>query len=395
MLAKLLNDIQGGRWQTGIGQARKSATKLEAGKLKGNLPAVKFSGVFRGLSAADLIRHSGLLMLDVDGVPIQARRGLRLTFADDPHVLAFFTSPSGNGLKIIVPVRANDAHTHRLCFDASKAHFKPLLPSGAVLDQQPLSVAGNCFVSHDPDLWRATEPRAVFQASTETGKVEDMSPHSPPQAADEEKIPSHKTIGQPHIYGTPPAPGFPLPGVVDATIWANWLKRVPHRPSARNATIKERAPLLLNLVAPENAAWLLLRWFDQAPARLFSASRDDHWRETLAAIKGCLESWPANRKVGLNVAEREAYRTLRDDRQRDSFRICRSLSLANDNKATRRFFLSDKQLGDRLACDSRSAARQLEYLANREIIRITAKGTEWKKGMGIKPQAARYQWLLA
>lgn len=400
-LARLLDDIKGSRWRSDVDQIRGAASKREADALKEKLPAAKFSGEFRGLSASDLIRHSGLLALDVDGVPEPAMRGLRLTLADDAHVLAFFRSPGGRGLKILVPVQARDGDAHQRCFDSARTHFAPLLPAGAVFDQQPRSVAANCFVSNDTELWLTSEPRRVFgPAVAEGGENTPLLPRPTPKAA-EEGVPSQKTVGQTYIYRSPPPPpGFGLPSVVDVSVWGNWVKRVPYRPGGRNAAIIGRVPLLLNIVAPQNAALLLLRWFDQAPPGMFKDSRAVHWDETIAAIKGCLQSWPTNRKVGLSKKEREAYNALRDDqddRQRATFRICRSLSLAADNRASRTFQMSDGSMAERLGCPLRGGARQLEYLTRNRIIEIIEPGQPWaKKKDGVKftPRATSYRWLL-
>src|SRR5690606_3832976 len=118
---------------------------------------------------------------------------------------------------------------------------------------------------------------------------------------------------------------------------------------------------------------------------------DEHWQESVAAIQGCLESYPDHPKVGLTSKERAGYAALRDDRPRATFRICRSLSLSKKNES-RVFFLSAEQLGERLGCACQCAARQFEYLMKAGALELVELGERWSQGT--KARSTRYRWLL-
>ena len=75
------------------------------------LPAVTFSGTFpKGKrKAKHLADHSGLITIDIDGLPPEQIPQLLAELAEMPHVVLAFVSPSGLGIKVIVPC-GSDTH---------------------------------------------------------------------------------------------------------------------------------------------------------------------------------------------------------------------------------------------------------------------------------------------
>jgi len=405
-LGSVLDGIKSGRWAVAVAKVRNAPSQDEAEGHKRQLAAIKVSGVFNGQDARSLVSHSGLICLDIDGAKDADFSDLRRKLRSDPFVLAFFTSPSGFGLKVIVAAKATDAETHSACFSIAKSHFKPFLPANTELDCHPSNVASNCFVSFDRKIWRATKPRMAFSSDSNRpprGECGIDIPHVVESI--EKELPSPSSpIGhlgsssgiEDNTHQNPtsaPPPGqILLPGVVDTHIWARFMKAVPHRQGRRNEAIRDRVPILINLVDRRYVELLLLRWYDEAPAGVFKDSRSRHLHEIRCAIEGCLKSWATNAKVGLSKNERLAYQNLRDERQRTTFRIFRSLSLAKPNYPSRTFFITERHLGDRLGCLPEAAARQFDYLEKAGIIALVEKGSSWEAHK--RALASRYQWLL-
>jgi P4 family phage/plasmid primase-like protien len=122
-------------------------------------------------------RHSGILQADFDGkdnpqlTPAETRDALK----SDPHVLAAFVSPSGEGVKALVriPARIED---HAAAFDAAKAHYMEKF--GLAMDRAARDIGRLCFLSWDPDLWvnaaavaiEPTQPELPARRSGPTSK---------------------------------------------------------------------------------------------------------------------------------------------------------------------------------------------------------------------------------
>ncbi len=88
---------------------------------------------------------------------------LRGKLASDPEVLMIFTSPGGDGLKVMFGL-------HEKCFDAAqyKLFYKIFAQAFArkfqlnqVVDSQTCDVTRACFISHDPTAWYNPEALPV------------------------------------------------------------------------------------------------------------------------------------------------------------------------------------------------------------------------------------------
>lgn len=162
-LSHVLETIQNGTYQARVEELRKLAR--EKGKsayteAKKRLPAFTASGEVDHQNR--LITHSGLLQLDFDELDGTAETA-REKVSRDPHVAAAFISPSGNGLKVLVPIFAGD---HAEGFRAASTYFKDKLSMEA--DKQVKEPGRLCFVSDDPHLYR--NPRAEpIRSSPKTG----------------------------------------------------------------------------------------------------------------------------------------------------------------------------------------------------------------------------------
>ncbi len=184
--AAILSGIREGRWREAVERIRltfretrerldvEAATRAIA-TLKCALPAVIFAGEFGSRTAKALKRHSMLMVLDFDhlGSAVASTKAL---LARNAHVLAVFVSPSGDGLKIIVPVEAHDAATHTACFRQAEQYFAD--EYGLNVDPAGKDVSRLCFVSYDSELIMRAEAEAFGpQADVEQKAEPSRSPH--------------------------------------------------------------------------------------------------------------------------------------------------------------------------------------------------------------------------
>ena len=161
-LPKFMDDISSGRWADLIRRVRDAVARgdsdaADAEKLK--LPAALPSGIFQKRSSEGLRQRSGLICADLDGLGDQLL-GFRQLIEADPHTLGCFLSPSGTGLKILLPVDL--ARSHAEAFRAMRRHF--LEQFGLEIDEACKDVCRACFVSYDPDAYLAKDARVLTYA---------------------------------------------------------------------------------------------------------------------------------------------------------------------------------------------------------------------------------------
>ena len=129
------------------------------------LPAVTFSGIFpKGKRKAQhLVDHSGLITIDIDGLPPEQIPDLLAELAQMPHVVLAFVSPSGLGIKVIVrvdPIPANDLE-HKGAYQACLDFFEDLASEYSFeIDTSGKDCSRMCFLAHDP--------LAIFHTDTPT-----------------------------------------------------------------------------------------------------------------------------------------------------------------------------------------------------------------------------------
>ena len=147
-----------------------SQTDAEAyATLKVGLPAVTFSGVFQ--NRRTLVLHSGMVVLDFDDVDVGS---LKADVVHNRHVLLAFISPSGAGLKVVVPVSPvpKDAGEHKMAFSQVCENFS---------EYETLDTCGNdvtrlCFLSHDSQLIFNPDASAVLWEQPTRGSEESHKP---------------------------------------------------------------------------------------------------------------------------------------------------------------------------------------------------------------------------
>lgn len=119
---------------------------------------VTFSGVFTKRTDKELVNHSGLLCLDFDHVSNLLH--LKKLLLKDPYFETelLFTSPSGNGLKWIIPINIHQV-THAQYFQAVSNYLKHnyLIEP----DKSGKDISRACFLCHDPNVY--IHPKYLIQ----------------------------------------------------------------------------------------------------------------------------------------------------------------------------------------------------------------------------------------
>lgn len=142
-LSQALNRIRDGASKDRIEEIRQGNKAL-----KDQLPVVCFSGEFSSRKDADIVDHSTLIVLDFDYVDVGDTKA---KLAADEHILACWTSPSGQGVKALV--RITHPERHRDHFRALRMYFQER--HDLEVDKSGANESRACYESYDPDLiWK-------------------------------------------------------------------------------------------------------------------------------------------------------------------------------------------------------------------------------------------------
>jgi len=378
-LRGFFDKVQNGFWAESVAKVREANfdSKEDADRIKKKLPLVKPSGVFRGRSESDFVRHSRVLCLDIDDVGAELTT-LRKNLAADEHVLAFFLSPRSTGLKVFVPVEASTPVEHKQCWRAADKYFANFL-AGAKLDKAPSNVSSNCFVSYDPDLWVANAPRLCFQP-------EPCSP--PPQAKPLISEYSEHSISHPHpvfdkcIVRSEAQQQLEKAPKAIHNIFVRYLEsRAVHR-GQRHHFLTQVIPPLFTVLGRSVIRELLLLHYDLFSGT-WSSSREHHEEE----IELMLGSWPDKYLDQMTSKNREYYLAVGAESHLAAFRICCDLA-----SKTGSFYLSGAELGKRLGIHCQLAHRILKGFAADGIIQAIQHGHLWAAGK--RPMATVWEWKL-
>lgn len=134
--------------------------------LRGHLPAVTLSGIFGVRNGSGLIKHSGLIQLELP--VIEHYEAIFLELCQDVYTYLAFRNPLGNGLKVIVKIRQSaethtDQHLALQIYYKTKFGIEPLAGSK--------EVSHTMLLSHDPGIYCNPDAK-VFLGIFETQKPE-------------------------------------------------------------------------------------------------------------------------------------------------------------------------------------------------------------------------------
>jgi hypothetical protein len=155
-LAQLHDELTGPRWKELTARLRavgRGAREYET--IKSSLDNVTPAGTFAPTRARrNLAAASGLIVLDFDKLPdvAAARAALLADPAVGPVVAMLFVSPSGDGLKCILPL--DDRFLHLDNFTRLSRYLsRKYAPLGLVADDSGKDVSRACFLCHDPHAY--------------------------------------------------------------------------------------------------------------------------------------------------------------------------------------------------------------------------------------------------
>ena len=116
------------------------------------------SGVFNYSNDTSLVKHSGVLCMDLDYLGNQVEEMFQKLLADEAFTtLLLFRSPSGHGLKWFIHIDLTLCD-HRMWFKGVRNY---LLKTYSLNDKQVDSTCSNlsraCFLGYDPDAYLLSE----------------------------------------------------------------------------------------------------------------------------------------------------------------------------------------------------------------------------------------------
>jgi len=150
-LVNVFELIKGDKYKQNTGKLRAIKDKKEARSFKANrLDYVTFSGAFTKRNDKALLNHSGLLTVDFDH--ISDVQSLKESLLQDDYFETelMFTSPSGNGLKWIIPIDLTKA-THQNTFEAISNYIRHAYK--IEIDKSGKDISRACFLSYDKEVY--------------------------------------------------------------------------------------------------------------------------------------------------------------------------------------------------------------------------------------------------
>ena len=142
---ELEKETRSERMRTLVTQIRDERDDKKRAKLKEQLPLITPSGIFTVRSKAGFVNHSGFIVIDIDKIPDMHEVKERLKKV---HFIYYcMDSPSGNGLKAFIKVKAKDEEQHLLFFHALENYFKKELD--IEIDTACKDISRASFLSYD------------------------------------------------------------------------------------------------------------------------------------------------------------------------------------------------------------------------------------------------------
>ncbi len=154
-ISTVLNSMRtGGKLKDVILDIASTTDKKERSNKKlDNLPVICFNGEFSYRNIGSLIKHNGLIIIDIDGLEDAEAR--KTEICNLPYVYACFISPSYKGIKFLV--RIPEINVEELGTEESdfifKEYFKALTEDIEGIDPSGKDTSRACFFSYDPDLY--------------------------------------------------------------------------------------------------------------------------------------------------------------------------------------------------------------------------------------------------
>jgi hypothetical protein len=144
----LIEIIKYGYLITEIEDLRNTKSIEEYKEIKKELPAVTISGIFTSRNSEGIIKHSGLIQIDIDNVPDY--NILFEQLCNDAYTYLCFRSPGGKGIKIIVKI-FQSINTHLFQFNSLENYYKQKY--GVEIDPMCNDIPRLMLLSYDPNIF--------------------------------------------------------------------------------------------------------------------------------------------------------------------------------------------------------------------------------------------------
>jgi len=146
---KALDRIRNGKSKQLLEKIREVSNKEERNLLKKNLPSVCFGGKFSSRSDSALVKPSGLMSIDFDGFKSHEElTAKRFELEMDDYTYSCFTSPSGDGIKVLVRIPDTDSKGYKEYFKAIEKYYN--CPN---FDSACSNISRVTYESYDPTIY--------------------------------------------------------------------------------------------------------------------------------------------------------------------------------------------------------------------------------------------------
>lgn len=138
--------------------------RLKALFKKNKFPFVTWSGIFSKRTDKNLIKHSGIIAIDMDKLnPVQLLNVKPHLQELEDTLVSYFLSPSGDGYKILLRVNTDNVHgkNYKACVNFLSKKLQVPLDN---FDMACSNVSRACFLCHDPNVY-------IHPSLLETGDI--------------------------------------------------------------------------------------------------------------------------------------------------------------------------------------------------------------------------------
>lgn len=133
-----------------IDKVRSTKSKEEKDNAKMLLPNVTLNGVFSKRGNTNIIEYSGLTCLDFDHIPLGLMQFYKDSLINWPYTVMLFTSPSGDGLKLVIRHDLTDHTLHWNMYGQLTRMFKDNFGCPYV-DTCTKDLQRPTYLTYDPD----------------------------------------------------------------------------------------------------------------------------------------------------------------------------------------------------------------------------------------------------
>lgn len=123
--------------------------------LKQTLPVIMWQGLFSERSKKGLQSLSGIMCIDIDHKSDNEIEYLKNILNNLPWIIAYFRSPSGDGLKVLVKTTVSNTIDYEKCYCQLIDYF--LSELGCKVDESCKEYSKACYASFDPDIYVAQD----------------------------------------------------------------------------------------------------------------------------------------------------------------------------------------------------------------------------------------------